>query len=62
MSKKYKLSQETIDAVEELCSVLKPIYLEMKREGYVFKDGKVVQRPDDPIEQIDLESSEHPMG
>lgn len=29
----YQLSSETIKALEELCMVLKPIYLEMKRQS-----------------------------
>lgn len=37
-----KLSKETIDAMEELGTVLKTIYLRMKKEGYIIVDGKVV--------------------
>ncbi len=38
-NKKYLLSTETIKAIEELCCVLKPIYLEMKKAGYELQDG-----------------------
>jgi len=38
-----KLSKETIDAMEELGTVLKTVYLRMKKEGYTIVDGKVVK-------------------
>ncbi|MCA9355353.1 hypothetical protein KC865_02270 [Candidatus Kaiserbacteria bacterium] len=37
------LSNDTLDAMEELGSVLKTIYLRMKCEGYAMVDGKIVK-------------------
>lgn len=38
------LSEVTVRAMEELGSVLKPIYLRMKKEGWVLKDGKMIKQ------------------
>lgn len=38
-----EFSPETLRAIEELCLVLKPIYLRMRRQGYVIIDGKFVK-------------------
>ncbi len=37
-----KLSEETLDAMEELGTVLKTIYLRLKNEGFEMVDGKLV--------------------
>lgn len=41
------LTQEALDAVEVLGTVLKPIYLRMKNEGYSVVDGKVIKDEQD---------------
>lgn len=38
-----ELPDETIEALENLCLVLKPIYLRMKREGYDIVNGKLTK-------------------
>ncbi len=38
-----KLSKETLDAMEELGTVLKSIYLRLKNEGFEMEDGKLVK-------------------
>jgi len=37
------LSNDTLDAMEELGNVLKTIYMRMKREGYAIVEGKIVK-------------------
>lgn len=37
------LSQDSLQALEELASILKPIYLRMKKEGYVVINGRLVK-------------------
>jgi len=41
------LSKDTLDAMEELGTVLKTIYVRMQREGYRIVDGKMVYENDD---------------
>lgn len=36
------LSQNTLDAMEELGTVLKTIYVRMQKDGYRIVDGKMV--------------------
>ncbi len=43
---KDQLSKETVEALQNLCSILKPIYLRMKREGYDIVDGQLIKRND----------------
>jgi hypothetical protein len=38
-----KLSQDSLEALEELASILKPIYLRMKKEGYTVISGHLVK-------------------
>lgn len=42
-NKAPKLSKETVGAMEELGTVLKAIYIRMKRDGYVIVEGKMVK-------------------
>ena len=42
-TKKVALSECSLEALENLGVVLKPIYLRMKREGYGIVDGKLVK-------------------
>jgi hypothetical protein len=37
------LSKDSLEALENLGMVLKPIYLRMKKEGYGIVNGKVVK-------------------
>ncbi len=37
----YLLPEETVQALENLAMVLKPIYLRMKREGRCIKNGTI---------------------
>lgn len=37
------LSEDTLDALEELGGILKTIYIRMKKEGYDIVDGEVVK-------------------
>lgn len=43
MKRRSNLSDEALNAMEELGLVLKQIHLRMRREGYIIKDGKVVK-------------------
>ncbi len=38
-------SDDTIRSLQELGSVLMPIYKRLIDEGYVIKNGKIVERP-----------------
>jgi hypothetical protein len=40
------LSTSSIKSLEELGSILRPIYRRMKKEGWVLKDGKMVNEHD----------------
>jgi hypothetical protein len=43
LSSKAVLSDGSLKALEELASVLKPIYLRMKKEGYSMVNGHLVK-------------------
>jgi hypothetical protein len=43
LSSKAVLSDSSLKALEELASVLKPIYLRMKKEGYGMVNGRLVK-------------------
>lgn len=47
----YLLSDEAVEALENLGEVLKPIYLRMKREGYGIVDGEVVKLNENDYEK-----------
>ncbi len=43
LSSKTVLSDSSLKALEELASVLKPIYLRMQKEGYGMVNGRLVK-------------------
>lgn len=47
----YIFSEDTIDAIRELGSVLRSIHERLVREGYTIECGKVIKRTNDQFEQ-----------